>query len=270
MEATRIIMYKRKMNKPANSMRVNFSNWQLRPPPGAVWGPRTLPDTELICIHSGVMELETKKNAIRASTGDLLIIRPGEKHILRNTENPCTISCIHCDLPAEELQTQAQLRAVLDEEIPKGFQRCAVAFHRPSEWREKLLQSICSELWIRIQAEGSARAEMSSPDERINSIARHLQEHCDEPFDRRKLAQLFHISPQHLNYLFRTQLHTTPTEMLHRERVKYAFLLMQNEHLSVKEAAERTGFYDTYHFSKVFKKAYGFPPSRVNDFFKPQ
>ncbi len=49
-----------------------------------------------------------------------------------------------------------------------------------------------------------------------------------------------------------------------------AFLLIQNERLSVKEAAERTGFYDTYYFSKIFKKVYGFPPGRIVRFFKPQ
>ncbi len=35
--------------------------------------------------------------------------------------------------------------------------------------------------------------------------------------------------------------------------------MIQNEHVSIKEAAERTGFYDSYHFSRVFKKAYSFP-----------
>ena len=50
MEATRSMMYKRKMN---SSIRANFSNDQLRPSPGTCWGPRSIPDTELILIHAG-------------------------------------------------------------------------------------------------------------------------------------------------------------------------------------------------------------------------
>jgi AraC-like DNA-binding protein len=251
-------------------LRVNFSNWQLRPPTGAAWGPRALPDTELIVVHSGTLEQELANQTIRAEENSLLIIRPGEKHILRSRGSGCTISCIHCDLPEEELRDQPRVRAIQDTEIVEAFRRCAETFLHPAPWRAELLQAILTELWIRIRGTGSTSTETSLPDERISKIVQHIQEHCCEPFDRNELAKKFHISPQHLNYLFRTALHTTPTEVLHRERVKRAFLLMQNDQASVKEAAEQTGFYDTYHFSKVFKKAYGFPPSRVGAFFKPQ
>ncbi|WP_408647958.1 helix-turn-helix domain-containing protein [Tichowtungia aerotolerans] len=57
---------------------------------------------------------------------------------------------------------------------------------------------------------------------------------------------------------------------MHLEHCKRAFLLIRNDRLSVKEAAERTGFCDAYHFSKVFKKTYGFPPGLITRFFKPQ
>ena len=261
------MMYKRKMD---THPPVNFSNWQLQPPPNAVWGPRTLPDTELIYVHSGGLELELADQTIRAGANSLLIIFPGETHTLRNAGDDCCISCIHCDLPEEELRGQPRVRALHEPDIIDGFRRCADAFIRPAAWRDELLQAICNELWIRIRATGSASSEAPHPDDRISDIVQHIREHCCEPFDRDALAKAFHISPQHLNYLFRTQLHSTPTEVLHRERVKRAFLLMQNEQASVKEAAEQTGFYDTYHFSKVFKKAYGFPPSRVGTFFKPQ
>lgn len=249
---------------------VNFSNWKQTPPPEAVWGPRSLPDAELICIHAGTLELEIPNQTICAEENSLLIIFPGENHILRSNKSGCTISCIHCDLPEEKLRSQLRVRPLNDEEIIGGFRRCADAFLRPAPWRDELLQAIFFELWIRIQATASATTEAPLHDARITQIMQHIKEHCCEPFDRNELAKRFHISPQHLNYLFRTTLRTTPTEVIHRERVKRAFLLMQNEHLSVKEAAEQTGFYDTYHFSKVFKKAYGFPPSRVDAFFKPQ
>ena len=258
------------MNKTDTSKRVNFSNWKQTPPPDAIWGPRTLPDVELIYVHNGALELELGDQMILAEKNSLLIIFSGEKHILRNMKSGCTISCIHCELPEEELRAQPRLRTLCDDEIVGGFRRCADAFLCPTPWRDELLRAICSELWIRIQSSASVTTEAPLHDTRITQIMQHIKEHCCEPFDRNELAKRFHISPQHLNYLFRTTLRTTPTEVLHRERVKRAFLLMQNEHLSVKETAEQTGFYDSYHFSKIFKKAYGFPPSRVDAFFKPQ
>ena len=266
MEATRIMMYKRKMD---SLLRTHFSNDQLRPSPGMCWGPRSIPDIELILIHAGSLALHLEKQTVQAEENDLLIIFPGERHTLECLQENTSISCIHCDLPEAEAQSLSRVQRIKDPEIANGFRRCASAFMHPSSCRTELTNAILSEIWIRIRVatSPSERSHSSGPAE---EIAQTIREHCCEPFDRTALAKRFHISPQHLNYLFRTQLHTTPTEVLHRERMKQAFLLMQNEHLSVKETAERTGFYDTYHFSKVFKKAYGIPPSSMIQFFKPK
>jgi AraC-like DNA-binding protein len=247
--------------------RVHFSNWKLEPPAYASWGPRSIPDIELIYIHKGRFELQLKTQTIPAEANDLLIILPDERHTLHSIGKEACISCIHCDLPA--VRSLVQVQPVKDPEIPEGFRRCADIFLHPAPLRDELLSAILSELWIRIRS-AALPADAPRTSRLVEQIAEHIREHCCEPFDRTELAKRFHISPQHLNYLFRTEFHTTPTEVLHHERVKRAFLLMQDKRISVKEAAYRTGFYDTYHFSKVFKKAYGFPPSRVGALFKPQ
>ena len=265
-----MMMYKRKMSaseKTTDPPRVNFSNWKIGPPAGVSWGPRSIPDIELIFIHAGRFELQLKTQTIPAETNDLLIIFPDERHTLQGMGEETCISCIHCDLP--EARSLAQVQPIKDPEIPAGFRRCAEIFLHPAPLRDELLSAILSELWIRIRS-AALPADTPRTSRLVEQIAESIREHCCEPFDRTELAKRFHISPQHLNYLFRTELHTTPTEVLHHERIKRAFLLMQDKRTSVKEAAHRTGFYDTYHFSKVFKKAYGFPPSRVGAFFKPQ
>lgn len=246
---------------------VNFSNWKLTSSPFCSWGPRTIPDTELIYIHDGHFELALAPLTLRAGTGSLLAIFPGEHHRFQCLEKTGTISCIHCDLPKEISLPQSQ--PVSDPDIPDAFRRCAEVFLHPSPQREKLLRTILTELILRLQPAGPL---VNSPivSDRVAEMARYIREHIEEPITRSVLAKKFNLSPQHINHLFKTELGTSPTALLHRERAKQAFLLIQNEQLSVKEAAERTGFCDAYHLSKVFKKAYGFPPSRVNRFFKPQ
>ncbi len=249
--------------------RVNISNHRIEINPFDAWGPRAIPDTELVFIHDGAFALELGGETILAKKNELLVIFPSERHTLQSLEESGIISCIHCDLSEPEGRMLARIRTATDPELADGFRRCAEAFLHPAPWRDELLHAILSEILIRIRSLG-IMAEVNPPSIRVQKMVRYIQEHLDEPVTRSTLARTFHASPQHINYLFKTELGTTPTRLLHSERAKKAFLLIQNERISVKEAAFRTGFCDPYHFSKVFKKVYGFPPGRIVRFFTPQ
>jgi len=250
-------------------LRLNISNDRVHVAPFTTWGPRVIPDTELIFIHQGIFALELGKKTVRAEENHLLVIFPHERHCLKCLKYPGVLSCIHCDLPEPEARNLPRVKNVHDPELADGFRRCAETFLHPSPWREELLQAMLTEIWIRIRPRELAPATNSlSP--KTRQMIQYIRDHLNEPVSRSVLARQFHLSPQHVNHLFRSELGMTPTERLHHERVKQAFLLIQNEHLSVKEAADQTGFYDAYHFSKVFKKAYGFSPGKIRRFFKPR
>jgi len=265
-------MYERKMkNYESETLlpRVNISNYRQESKPFAFWGPRAIPDTELVFIHAGAFALELEGETVRAKENELLVIFPGERHTLQSLEESGIISCIHCDLPEPEGRVLARIRTAADPELAEGFRRCAEASLHPAPLRDELLQAILSEILIRIRSLGTL-VETNPPSARVQEMVRYIQEHLEEPVTRSTLARKFHASPQHINYLFKTELGTSPTRLLHSERAKKAFLLIQNERISVKEAAFRTGFCDPYHFSKVFKKVYGFPPGLIGRFFTPQ
>lgn len=267
-----MLMYDRKMknNQSGSTLpRVNIANYQLAAKPFEIWGPRLIPDTELIFIHAGTFSLTLNRQIVRVEKNDLLVIFPGEKHSFQCLEKAGIISCIHCDLPAPDGLKLPRIIKINDPDLPDGFRRCADVFIHPATWREQMLTAILTEIWLRLRSYGSLTRSVR-PSERVEEMARYIVDHLDEPVTRSTLAKRFHLSSQHVNYLFKNELSTTPTDLLHRERAKKAFLLIQNDRISVKEAAHRTGFCDAYHFSKVFKKIYGFPPGRIFRFFQPQ
>ena len=270
MDELLIKMYEIKMKNSSieiHPLRVNIAGYKQTPGPFKTWGPRRIPDTELILIHKGLFNLSYNEHTLRAGKNDLLVIFSRELHTFQSLGKSGCISCIHCDLP--ENNPLPRIQNISDPEISEAFRRCADTFAHPDLPRDELLRAILTELLIRLRSTRSTSASgQVSP--RVKEIVRYLQENQGNPVSGKDLAREFHISPQHINYLFKTELGTTPTTLQHLERVKKAFLLIQNERLSVKEAAARTGFYDAYHFSKVFKKAYGFPPGRVSRFFKAQ
>lgn len=53
----------------------------------------------------------------------------------------------------------------------------------------------------------------------------------------------------------------SPHQYLHKCRLHQAELLLEHTKLTVKEIADKTGFSDSFHFSKSFKKNFGISPS---------
>ena len=71
------------------------------------------------------------------------------------------------------------------------------------------------------------------------------------------------MTPEHVNYLFKKHLNTTPTEVVNRERCMRAYELRHRQGLSVKETACEVGINDPVYFSRVFRALMHQPPNDV-------
>lgn len=82
----------------------------------------------------------------------------------------------------------------------------------------------------------------------------------DTPLRLKPLAERLGISVSSLSHKYREASGETPTQTQIRLRMNLAkSLLLKGS--SVKEAASRSGFYDEFHFSRVFKRLHGQCPS---------
>ena len=79
-----------------------MSNW-IKVSPRAFWGPRTIPDCELVLIVEGRYAYERPgRDSLSLSPGMVLCIPPDEKHTLRYLDEDVAgwIACIHQELTA--------------------------------------------------------------------------------------------------------------------------------------------------------------------------
>ncbi len=77
-----------------------------------------------------------------------------------------------------------------------------------------------------------------------------------------EMAKVSHISPPHLQYLFKKHLSVTPNAFLINARLeKAAELLLTTDFLIVKEVGFEVGFTSDSHFTRTFKIKYGFTPT---------
>lgn len=79
----------------------------------------------------------------------------------------------------------------------------------------------------------------------------------------KELVAKAHMSNTYFRKLFFTKFSTTPAKYLTSKRLIYAEKLLSTGKYSIKEVAEMSGFGDVKYFSRVVKKEYGVPPSKL-------
>ena len=96
----------------------------------------------------------------------------------------------------------------------------------------------------------------------ISSITRYLQEHLSEEISLSVLAEEFHLNPQYISQLFKSEIGVGFLTYLTNMRLEKAKKLLVSTALSVAEIAEQCGYSDYRVFAKVFKKTEGITPSQ--------
>ncbi len=254
---------------------IHFSNY-IRVFPGMSWGPRTIPDFELILLVAGEFSYVRCDNSEKTelNEGEVICIPPGELHVLKceYTSAPhSVIACIHLELHDEGSflfgdYTLSPMPPLVsdtkgDTAIHELFRNCRNTFDGFGKYRRELLSSMAKELWLRLAEyweDGSDKR--ISP--RMRQMTLFIQKNIDKSPTRRDLAKKFSITPEHVNALFRKELGTSPAKFLRRIKIYQACRFLREDGLSIKETADRMGFYDEFHFSKAFKKVMGASPSK--------
>lgn len=88
----------------------------------------------------------------------------------------------------------------------------------------------------------------------------NMQSRLENPASIPELADKVHISERELERLFQKYLSCTPVAFYRRLRLEKARLLLQQTSHSITNVAIRCGFGSTSHFSRSYRKHYGWPP----------
>lgn len=96
----------------------------------------------------------------------------------------------------------------------------------------------------------------------IGSIIQYLNEHYHQKINISDLTDFFQINRTTLSELFLKATGMTVISYLTKIRIKIACLLLKDTTLPVSDIMHRTGFEDSTHFSRVFKKETSFSPSQ--------
>jgi AraC family transcriptional regulator, arabinose operon regulatory protein len=99
----------------------------------------------------------------------------------------------------------------------------------------------------------------------IEDVIAFMKENLDKNLSLEDFAQHAHISPSHLSALFRQKTKYSPINLYTSFKIQKACQLLQDSGISIKMIANKFGFEDQYHFSRVFKKVMGISPKHFRE-----
>ncbi|WP_276371286.1 helix-turn-helix domain-containing protein [Chryseolinea sp. H1M3-3] len=98
-----------------------------------------------------------------------------------------------------------------------------------------------------------------SKDGVIQSIE-YMRENINTMVTLEDLAEVAGLSVSHYCALFKQKTMQTPMQLYTSMKIQRACQLLQNRTQTIKSISYSLGFFDQYHFSKVFKQIMGVPP----------
>ena len=117
----------------------------------------------------------------------------------------------------------------------------------------------------------TCRQDAPQEERTIHSITRYLQEHLTEDISLSLLAEEFHLHPQYISQLFKSEIGVNFLAYLTNIRMERAKQLLLTTSLSITEVSEQSGYGDYRVFTKVFKKSEGITPSQYRrDFWEKE
>ena len=101
----------------------------------------------------------------------------------------------------------------------------------------------------------------------IMGLTRYLQAHLAEELSLSVLAEQFHLSPQYISQLFKSEIGVNFLAYLTNIRMEQAKKLLLTTSLSIADVAQQSGYGDYRVFTKVFRKSEGITPSQYRQDF---
>ena len=239
--------------------------------------------TELAYILSGKGKYLVDNKEYDVEAGDLIICNPGVKHqhIITNPKEPTIefIAGFH-DFHFKNMQPNSielkdgscilHTTSELKQEIAKHCyamiaekEACHVGkyFMLKTHLMQMLLLVVREIVEVEHTIQKGCNFESYNKSYAVNRIINYLNENYEHKISLEQIAHNMYLSPVYISKIFKEETGESPINYLIKIRLEKAKDILLNEDGgSIKNIANRVGYDDVYHFSKLFKKYYGISP----------
>jgi AraC-like DNA-binding protein len=231
---------------------------------------RTLPEFQLVYISDGEGIFSAGGAAYPVSPGSMLLILPGMKHWYKPRRETgwheywvgftgtFFRGMVNTGMLSKE---RIFFKIGLRDYVLSIFSRI---FEELRSQRPLFQMRACSQVFSLIAEILSEERRKEQPNhlQQIVEKAKYLMEaNITREIDISSIAQEIGTSASRLNEVFKTYTSMTPYHYFIQLKINRACRMLEQEDISIKEAAFSLGFEDQYYFSRLFKQKTGIPPS---------
>jgi AraC family transcriptional regulator of arabinose operon len=225
---------------------------------------------ELVILHSGDCDVRVDQSPRKLHPGHVLLLRPGHRERLRFSQQTETHHS-WCKVLPEVLPgaLRRELNRATTKEVPasESFQRImsAAFLLRPAQRAEaaRVVDALALALFAEFldmaeQAHGEERA-----DQAVQRAVRHMEDHFSEEDCLNTARKAAGCSGNALIYKFKHETGLSPSRYLWKLRTEKGIAMTAETGLTIAEIAERCGFKNPFHFSRLVRRLHGHAPREL-------
>jgi len=255
---------------------------------------------ELLYCREGEVEMTVEQERLMLAAGELLLLRPGVKHALRNNgAEPYRFMNLHFNTDDQELRSHLsgqpyawmKQEALAQSRLPESLRQMVDLLQLESQttesgtigedaqalpldgWSKLMLQSLV----LQMIGEAAMLMQRGAGAERRSDVARyssatevelaHAVESLirDTPYTRHTIAEVarhLSVSRSQCYKVFTKVYGMSPRQYLSELTLSQAKQHLLDNRLTIDEIAETMGFSSTSHFSRQFKRWTGIAPTQ--------
>jgi AraC-like DNA-binding protein len=245
-------------------------------PPGWTLAPGRRDHAVLWLISDGTLRLQTPSGAVDLTPGTLVHFPPGSSPVAENRS--------HC--PATRYVLSFEMWVWGEVDFFRLYQAPPLRRVPHPEtliepWDQLLAQIKAHEGAVTLGAEGWARVLVDrwltqlqeagelqrapAADDRLTAALSAVDADLRGEWTMTRLSDVMHLSPVRVRQLFTQAVGVPPARYITLRRIAHARDLLAHTQLSSVEIAQRCGFPDPRHFSRVFFRVTGMRPTRYRE-----
>ncbi len=245
--------------------------WRIR--------PHVIRWYSLFYIKDGYGTVEVDGHCMDAKPGDLFVFRLGQKcSIEHDPQHPFTVLSLGFSLRGTSnrdllrafgLPYRMRLTKARRLKLEELYMSVISAFNESFEYsqlssRGALMMLVAVVLRMAETVPASRRIDGPAPlpekDSWVIKIQAFIENNLEKVHDLNSLAHRAHISQSHFAATFRRETGLPPMGYLRVRRITRAKSMLAASSESIANIAEKVGFEDPYHFSRVFRQLEGISP----------
>lgn len=239
--------------------------------------------TELTIILSGKSRYYVEGVVYNAVAGDIIICNPGVRHhnIIIPGEEPAVEFFtgfsgyqFRNQLPDTIPLKNGEHLLKLDSEARREVQKHCFEMIAEDEENQSgkyfMMKTLLMQIMLlmmrsinetRPMNKNGYNFETYSKGYAVKRILNYINENYEDKISLDQIAHNMYLSPVYVSKIFKEETGESPINYLIKVRLEKARVILENDTSgSIKNIANAVGYEDVYHFSKLFKKYYGFSP----------